>query len=126
MVEVTHDGGSPIFSGSVLTLTCSITLDIDVLHHRNLLTVTSRWYGPRGPLTNGSGITVAPAVASLTEDCYTSTVVLNTIMEAGSYSCQATVKHTTSQFVIDGVNTNETRIDLQSEYIDLLAHCSFV
>ena len=121
MVEVTHDGGSPVFSGSVLTLTCTITLDTDVVHYKNLMTVTNRWYGPIGLLTNGTGITVTPPVTSLTEDHYTSTVILNTVSfaDAGSYSCETTVRHTTSQFIIDGMNSNEMEIELQGESIDL-------
>ena len=117
MVRVTHDGGSPIFSGSVLTLTCAITLDEDVVQYENVLIVTSRWHGPSGYLINGTEISVTSAVGSSTVGQYTSTVVINNIRDAGTYSCQATVSHSTSRFVIDGMNTNETAIDIQGMYI---------
>ena len=86
----------------MLTLTCNI-LVVDV--PSNLLdgvTVTTAWLGVSGnPLSTGGRITVTSAMG-LTDTFYTSTVVFNTVRtnNAGTYTCQATVTHS-SLFITD-------------------------
>ena len=104
-VDVLHNGGTTIYAGSVLTLTCRIFV-IDV--PPNLVSgvaVTIAWLGAQGnPLNGGDTITVNSAMGS-SDTFYTSTVVFNTVRtnNAGTYTCQATATHS-SQF-ITGVTT---------------------
>ena len=101
-VAVEDDGGSPIYAGSVLTLTCEISLVGSVPSSLRVdVTVMTTWLGASGNmLSTGGRITVNPAVGSGT--FYTSTVVFNTVRtnNAGTYTCQATATHS-STFITD-------------------------
>ena len=101
-VDVLHNGGTTIYAGNVLTLTCRI-LVIDVPADLGSgVTVTTAWLGASGnPLNSGDTITVNPAMGSI-DTIYVSTVVFNTVRtnNAGTYTCQATATHS-SQFITD-------------------------
>ena len=94
-VDVSHDGEGTIYAGSVLTLTCEISLVGSVtpsLHSG--VTVMTTWFGAsENVLSSGGMTTVNPATGS--GFSYSSTVVFNTvhINNAGTYTCQATVTH---------------------------------
>ena len=57
-VMITHNGGSKIYAGSVLTLTCTITLDRRVEQNEALM-VNSTWTAPTNEIiANTTRITV--------------------------------------------------------------------
>ena len=104
IVDVQHDGGTPIYAGSMLTLTCNIFVEDVPFNLRDGVTVTTTWLGASGNmLAAGGRITVNHAAGSGVS--YTSTVVFNTVVtnNGGTYTCQATATHS-SQF-ITGVTT---------------------
>ena len=114
-IGVVHDGGSTIYAGSVLTLACEITLANVPLDLRDGVTVMTAWTGAMGnPLVSGGLITVNPAVG--TAPAYTSTVVFNTVRtgSAGTYTCQATVAHS-SGFITSVTTPSQVTISVQSE-----------
>ena len=115
-VDVVHDGGIIIYAGSVLTLTCEISLVDSVPPNlRSDVTVMTTWLGTSGnPLSTGGVITVNPAMGS--GAAYTSTVVFNTVRTffAGTYTCQATVTHS-SQFITDVTTSGVVMISVQGE-----------
>ena len=118
-VSVEHDGGSTIYSGSMLTLTCDISLlgivppilSIDA-------TVTATWLGASGNmLSTGGTITVNPAVDIDNGNSYESTVVFNTARTSneGTYTCQATVTHS-SPFITGIMTPGHVMISVVGEY----------
>ena len=110
-VGVERDGGSPIYAGSVLTLTCEISLIGSVPSSlRNDVTVTTTWLGASGNMLSTMGrITINPAMGS--GATYTSTVVFDTVRtnNAGTYTCQATATHSSS-FITDVTTPGEVTI----------------
>ena len=103
-VDVQHDGGSTIYAGSMLTLTCDILVNSVPFNLRDGVTVTTSWLSASGNmLATGGRITVNPAAGSGVS--YSSTVVFNTVVtnNDGTYTCLATATHS-SQF-ITGVTT---------------------
>ena len=115
IIVVVHDGGSTIYAGSVLTLACEIFLMNVPLSLDDDVTVMTAWTGAMGNLlTSGGLITVSPAVG--TAPTYTSTVVFNTVRtgNAGTYTCQATVTHS-SGFITSVTTPSQVTISVQSE-----------
>ena len=114
-VDVQHDGGSTIYAGSMLTLTCNIFLVSIPSNLRDGLTVTTTWLGASGNmLAPGGRITVNPGVGSGVS--YTSTVVFNTVVtnNAGTFTCQATATHS-SQFITGVTTPGEVTISPEGE-----------
>ena len=65
IVDVQHDGGAPIYAGSMLTLTCYIFVVSIPSNLHDGVTVTTAWLGAAGNmLTTGNRITVNPAEGS--------------------------------------------------------------
>ena len=100
-VSITHDGGATLYAGSVLTLTCEVTLrDVPVALQPGL-TVNTTLLGTGGnPLSTAGRITVSGQQSSGTT--YTRTAVINTLFTGnnGTYACEADLLHT-SQFITD-------------------------
>ena len=111
-MAVEHDDRSTINAGSVLVLSCTITLDRRVTQ-TELLIMTNSWRGPHGELENETRITVMKKQG--TSGQYFSNVTFNTIHvgDSGNYSCQANVSHPASQFIHQGMNTSVTTITVQ-------------
>ena len=109
-VDVQHDGGSTIYAGSMLTLTCNIFIVSVPSNLFSGVTVTTVWLGAsNNMLSTGSRITVNPAVGS--GAAYTSTVVFNIVRtnNAGTYTCQTTATHSSS-FITDVTTPGEVTI----------------
>ena len=116
-VGITHNGGTPLYAGSVLTLTCMITVvgvSTDML---NNVEVTRTWIVPGGNiLTNGSIITVSP-VALDSGTTYTSTAAFNTLVtnNMGDYTCQANIGSSVSSIQGSETVVAVIRLDIQRE-----------
>ena len=115
-MTLSHDGRSPVYSGSVITLTCTITLDATVVQNEQILIVTNTWLGRYSEFSNKTRITETGAMNTSVPGQYTSTVTFNTLRasDAGDYTCRATVTHhATPQFFDSGVNTDVLNINIQ-------------
>ena len=119
-VNVTHNGGTTLYAGIVLTLTCEITvtgIPADMLSN---IDVSATWTGPSGnELSNTSRITVTPAELD-SGTTYISTVVIDTVItdNNGMYTCQANIKPSVPLTFIDAsYSADVTTLDIQSEYV---------
>ena len=97
---VTASPDGTIFTGSSLTLTCSIELSeaVDIA-----VTVNTVWSGPPG-----TQLTTTTSVATMmTATTYTSTATISSVetSDSGEYTCTATVS-STSPFLTDGEGTS--------------------
>ena len=112
-----HDRGSNIYAGSVLTLTCTITLDGLVAQNEALM-VNNTWTGPSNE-TITSTARIAVTYPSSTSAQYLSTIKFQTLREhdTGNYSCCATVSHKSIQYVQDGTSANSTILDVQGDLV---------
>ena len=98
-VSITHDGGATPYAGSVLTLTCEVTLrDVPAAVQPGLTVVVTLIGTGGSPLSNTARFTVNDQQGSGTT--YTRTVVFNTLAtgNAGTYDCEADLSHS-SQFI---------------------------
>ena len=94
-MTVTASPDGTIFTGSSLTLTCSIELSEAV---NITVTVNTVWSGP-----SGTQFTTTTSVATrMTATTYTSTVTISSVetSDSGEYTCTATVS-STSPFLTD-------------------------
>ena len=94
-VTVTASPDGTIFTGSSLTLTCSIELSEAV---NIAVTVNTVWSGPPG-----TQFTTTTSVASMvTATTYTSTATISSVetSDSGEYTCTATVSSTSNSFVL--------------------------
>ena len=105
-VTVTASPDGTIFTGSSLTLTCSIELSEAV---NIAVTVNTVWSGP-----SGTQFTTTTSVASmLTATTYTSTATISSVetSDSGEYTCTATVRSTSNSFVLaSGGATGSTSV----------------
>ena len=96
-VSVTRDGGTPLFAGIVLTLTCEITVNgipTDLLSN---VDVSATWTGAGGnTLVSSDRISITDAVQNSGTNTYISTVVFDTLITGnqGTYTCQANINPT--------------------------------
>ena len=91
MVTITSDASGTLYAGSILTLTCTITLHQTLSSMLSDLSVTSTWVKSGSVLMSSTNSVISPAM--LSGGTYSSTVVLNTTntADAGNYFCRATV-----------------------------------
>ena len=117
MVTITTNIKGIIYAGSVLEMRCTIILGEQVVENKQILVVNSRWTGPDGELTNGTRITLTQAVDTSSNGEYISTVTIDTLRESdsGTYSCMATVSHSESEFITDGMNTSSAKVNVQGD-----------
>ena len=127
MVTITTNTEGTIYAGSVLEMRCTIILGGQVVENKQTLVVNSRWTGPDGELTNGTRITLTPAVDTSSNGEYISTVTIDTLRESdsGTYSCMATVSHSESEFVTDGMNTHSVDVNIQGNFF-MVQWCSTI
>ena len=116
-MAIEHSSRSTIIAGSILVLSCTITLDGRVAQDTQLM-VTSKWTGPHGELDNrepGNETRVTVMEEQNTSGQYSSNVTFNTVHvgDFGSYSCEANVSHRASPFVHKGVKKSVTTIAVQ-------------
>ena len=98
-VSVTRDGGTPLFAGIVLTLTCEITVNGIQTDMLSNVDVSATWIGAGGnPLSTGGRFTATDAVQVSGTTTYISTVVFDTLITGnqGTYTCQANINPTGS------------------------------
>ena len=98
-ISITHDGGATLYAGSVLTLTCEVTLrDVPVALQPSLTVVVTLLETGENPLNTAGRITVSDQQGSGTT--YTRRAVINTLAtgNAGTYACEADLSHS-SQFI---------------------------
>ena len=91
VVTVTSDGSETLYAGSLLTLTCTITLGQTLSSMLSDLSVTSTWTKSGSTLTSSTNRVVSSAM--LLGGTFSSTVMFNTThtSDTGGYSCRATV-----------------------------------
>ena len=117
MVTITTNTEGIIYAESILELICNIILDENVVANKQILVVNSRWTGPDGELTNGTRITLTPAVTTSSHGLYISMVTIKTLRknDTGNYSCMVTVSHSESEFVTDGSSIHSVDINIQGD-----------
>ena len=105
-VTLTASPNGTIFTGSPLTLTCSIELSEAV---NIAVTVNTVWSGPPG-----TQFTTTTSVATtMTATTYTSTATISSVgtSDSGEYTCTATVSSTSNSFVLaSGGATGSTSV----------------
>ena len=118
-VRVSHNGGTTLYTGSVLTLTCEIAvpgIPADMLSN---IDVSATWTGAAGnELTSHGRIIVTPAELN-SGITYISTVEFDSLTtgNSGMYTCQANIDPSVSLTFIDASNSAaDIILDIQSEY----------
>ena len=118
LVSVSRNGGTGLYAGIVLTLTCEVTvtgIPADMLSN---IDVSATWTGQSGnELSNTGRITVTPAELD-SGTTYISTVVIDTVRTSnnGMYTCQANINPSVSLTFIDASNSADvTTLDSQRE-----------
>ena len=120
-VSVTHNGGTPLYAGIVLTLTCEITVTGVPTAMLSNVTVSTTWTGAAGnTLSTGGRITITPTELNSGTSTFISAVVFDTLVtgNGGTYTCQANINPPGSLTHIDASNGVDADItlDIQSEW----------
>ena len=112
-VEAAANPTGTIIAGSVLTLTCTITLDGGLSSMLNDLSVTTVWTEDGQEVSTGDNIMVSGA-AYVVGTTYSSTLSFITVRtnDAGDYTCTATVSPRSStnvpaNTVMNGVDSSD-------------------
>ena len=108
-VEASANSSGTIFAGSVLTLTCTITVDGGLSSMLNDLSVATVWTEGEQEVSTGGNIMVS-GVAFVVGTTYSSTLSFITVHtdDAGAYICRATVSPSVpSSTVINGVGSSD-------------------
>ena len=118
--SVSHDGGTTLYAGIVLTLTCEIT--VTGIPADMFSDVSATWTGPSGnELSHTGRITVTPAVLDFQNGTtYFSTVEFDTLRtnHNGMYTCWANINPSESLTFIDASNSSDViTLVIQSEYV---------
>ena len=111
-----------LYAGSVLTLSCTITIDDQLMSAENMVMVTSTWMKDSVMVTsNGQRITTSNVNRSGSSSEYISTLTFNTlhIGDTGRYTCQANISES-SLFTVNGIGMASTTIISTSKH---LMHC---
>ena len=116
-VMITHDGGHKIYAGSVLTLTCTITLDERVAQNKELM-VNNTWTGPTNE-TITNAVRTAITYPSSAHAQHLSILKFQTLHESdtGHYSCSATVSHKSPQYIKDGTSVGSITFNVQGDLV---------
>ena len=113
-VHTSHDA-SIVYAGSILTLTCTVQLDVTLARMLDDVTVTSIWTASSGTeLSNTTLITVSDTRRG-SGTTYFSSVVFDTVRtsDAGGYTCGAWVTPSTPSVYAtqsDGSDTVHIRV----------------
>ena len=117
-VSVSSIGGTTVYAGIVLTLTCEITVNGVPTGMLSNIDVSATWTGPSGnELSNTSRFTVIPAELD-SGITYISTVLIDTVRTSnnGMYTCQANIKPSVLLTFIDASNSADVvTLDNQCE-----------
>ena len=118
-VSVSRDGGTTVYAGIVLTLTCEITVNGVPTAMLSNIAVSTTWTGAGGnELTSGGRITVTPAELD-SGTTYISTVEFDTVRtnNNGMFTCWANVNPSVSLTFIDAsISTDDITLDSQCEF----------
>ena len=104
VIVIVTDG--PLYTGTDLTLTCNITLDLAVDFE---VTVTVVWSRPGGTLPSDDRVIVSETMGS--GPSYQSTLIFTplTSNDTGDYTCEVTVVTAeTTSFIITSQHANDT------------------
>ena len=119
-VSVSRNGGTTLYAGIVLTLTCEIDVNGIPANMLSNIDVSTTWTGASGDeLSNTGWITVTPAELD-SGTTYISTVVIDTLSTGnnGMYTCHAIINPSVSLTFIDASNSSDViTLDIQSEYV---------
>ena len=99
-VAITLSHTPPLYAGTSLTLTCTVTLDPNVNNNERVVT---EWKGPRQ--TAGDRYSVTPAMRE-SDSSYNGSLVISplTDQDDGTYSCTARVSGGTNVQVVTAVD----------------------
>ena len=109
-VEASANPTGTIIAGSVLTLTCTITLDGGLSGMLNDLSVTTVWRTEGGQEVSTGGNIMVSGAAFAVGTTYSSTLSFITVYtgDAGDYTCTATVSPSfPSNTVMNGVDSSD-------------------
>lgn len=114
---IRHDGGHKIYAGSVLTLTCTITLDERVAQ-KNALMVNNTWTGPTNETITNTA-TIAITYPSSAHAQFLSILKFQTLhgSDSGHYSCRATVSRKSLQHIRDGTSAGSITFNVQGDLV---------
>ena len=119
-VSVTRNGGTPLFAGIVLTLTCEITVTGVPTAILSSVDVSTTWSGTSGGvLMSNDRFSVADAMQNSGTNTYISTVEIDTLITGnmGTYTCQANIDPSGSFTFIDASNAvDDITLDIQREW----------
>ena len=125
-VSVSRNGGTTVYAGIVLTLTCEIAVNGIPADMLSNIDVSATWTGPsRNELGNTGRITVTPAELD-SGTTHISTVVIDTVRTSnnGTYICQANINPSVSLTFIDASNSADVlTLDSQRECNFFLIVC---
>ena len=108
-VEASANPTGTIFAGSLLTLTCTITLDGGLSGMLNDVSVTTVWTEDGQQVSTGGNVMVSGAAFAV-GTTYSSTLSFNTVHtdDTGDYICTATVSPSVpSSTVMNGVGSTD-------------------
>ena len=108
-VEASANATGRVFAGTVLTLTCTISLDGGLSSMLNDLSVDTVWTEDGQEVSTGGNIMVSGTVF-VVSTTYSSILSFNTVHtdDAGDYTCTATVSpNVPSSTVINGVDSSD-------------------
>ncbi len=120
-VGATHSGGSGIYAGSVLTLTCEISLPSSLQGIISDLPVTSSWTGETNGAVQGDGRITVQSAEPVTQGSrfFITTVEFDTlrISDSDTYTCSATVTPSASlSLLAEGQASDTTSISVVGGY----------
>ena len=123
VVEVSSNAnGGVLYAGSILTLSCTITIDEQLMSTGNMVMVTSTWLKDSVIVTsNDQRITTSQTKRSGSTNEYISTLSFNTLRigDTGRYTCLANISHS-SLFTVDGIGMANTTIMPKSKHFSAL------
>ena len=120
VVQVSSNAsGGDLYAGSILTLSCTITIDDQLMSAGNMVMVTSTWMKDSVMVTsNDQRITTSQTIPRGSTDEYISTLSFNTlrVVDNGKYTCEANINHS-SLFTVDGIGMANTTIMIASKQL---------
>ena len=117
-MQLSNASGGDLYAGSILTLSCTITIDDQLMTAGNMVMVTASWMNNSVIVTsNGQRITTSQTKRTGSTNEYISTLSFNTLRigDTGRYTCQANIGHS-SLFTVDGIGMASTTIMVTSKH----------
>ena len=107
-VDVSLDHTAPLYAGTSLTLTCTVTLDPNVDNSESVMT---EWSGPRDIPGESYSVTAASGSGST----YTGSLTISPLaqLDDGTYTCTVSVTGGTN--VLQANNSDNTTVTIMSK-----------